>query len=107
MTRSSPWPMFTDINWVVKSMKRLPSGVQKWMPLARATGIGSTFDCADHSNSVCFLVRSTISWPVMDGLATVVLIISSRKTVSPQSHRDTEKPSSDDSSCQQRCSEVD
>ena len=27
MTRSSPWPMFTDMSWLLKSMKRLPSGV--------------------------------------------------------------------------------
>src|ERR1039457_2275572 len=48
------------------------------MPLARATGIGSTLDCADHSNSVCFLVRSTISWPVMAGtVVTVVIRLSS------------------------------
>src|SRR6516164_1963078 len=48
------------------------------MPLARATGMGSTFDWADHSNRVCFLVRSTISWPVIAGLATVVVMDSSR-----------------------------
>ena len=29
MTRSSPWPMLTHINWLLKSMKRWPSGVQK------------------------------------------------------------------------------
>src|ERR1700728_205337 len=45
------------------------------MPLALATGIGSTFDCADHSNSVCLRVRSTISWPVMDGVAIAVVMI--------------------------------
>src|ERR1700674_1151517 len=44
------------------------------MPFARATGMGSTLDCADHSNSVCFFVRSTISWPVMVGLAVAVVI---------------------------------
>src|SRR5208282_594144 len=44
------------------------------MPLARATGMGSTLDCADHSNRVCFLVRSTISWPVIVGLAVAVVI---------------------------------
>src|ERR1035441_8300539 len=44
------------------------------MPFARATGMGSTFDCADHSNSVCFLVRSTISWPVMVGTVVTVVI---------------------------------
>jgi hypothetical protein len=26
-TRGSLWPMFTDINWLLKSMYRLPSGV--------------------------------------------------------------------------------
>src|SRR5580658_434625 len=74
MTRSSPCPMFTDINWLLKSMNRFPSGVQKYMPFARATGIGSTLDCADHSNRVCFLVRSTISWPVMAGTTVEVVI---------------------------------
>jgi hypothetical protein len=49
MTRSSPWPMFTHINWLLKSRYRLPSGVQNQQPLAPATGMGSTFDCADHS----------------------------------------------------------
>src|SRR5579864_1877294 len=44
------------------------------MPLARATGIGSTLDCADHSYSVCLRQRSTISCPVIAGLATVVVI---------------------------------
>jgi len=28
-TRLSLWPMFTDINWLLKSIKRFPSGVQK------------------------------------------------------------------------------
>ena len=37
-TRSSPWPMLTHINWLLKSRKRLPSGVQKYTPFARATG---------------------------------------------------------------------
>jgi hypothetical protein len=44
------------------------------MPLAFATGIGSTFDCADHSNNVCFLFRSTIYGPVMAGVVRVVVI---------------------------------
>src|SRR5271157_4950499 len=44
------------------------------MPFARATGIGSTLDCADHSYSVCFFVRSTISWPVMAGTVVAVVI---------------------------------
>src|SRR5580698_4001739 len=47
------------------------------MPFARATGIGSTFDCADHSYNVCFLVRSTISFPVIVGVAVAVVIQSS------------------------------
>src|SRR5258705_9766525 len=68
--------MLVHISWLFMSMKRLPSGVQKWMPLARATGIGSTFDCADHSNSVCFLVRATISSPV-SFFSTVAVLISS------------------------------
>ena len=32
--------MLTHISWLLKSMKRLPSGVQKYTPFARATGIG-------------------------------------------------------------------
>src|SRR5437588_7764135 len=75
MTRSSPCPMFTDMSWLLKSMKRFPSGVQKKIPLAFATGIGSTLDWADHSNKVCFLVRSTISCPVID-FSTVVVAIN-------------------------------
>ncbi len=31
--------MFTHINWLLKSRKRFPSGVQKHTPFARATGI--------------------------------------------------------------------
>jgi hypothetical protein len=27
MTRCSPWPRFTDMSWLLKSMKRFPSGV--------------------------------------------------------------------------------
>ena len=42
-------PMFEHMSWLLKSMKRLPSGVQKWMPCARATGMGSTLVCTDHS----------------------------------------------------------
>ena len=42
-------PMLEHISWLLKSMKRLPSGVQKWMPWALATGMGSTLLCADHS----------------------------------------------------------
>src|SRR5258706_1693030 len=62
------------------------------MPFARATGMGSTFDCADHSNNVCFFVRSTISWPVMVGVDIAVVIPASfQPSYSPQSHRDTEK----------------
>src|SRR5436190_18574454 len=59
--------MLTHINWLLKSRNRLPSGVQNQHPFAPATGIGSTLDCADHSNSVCALVRATISSPVMAG----------------------------------------
>src|SRR5260370_33906886 len=44
------------------------------MPLARATGIGSTFDCADHSYSVCLRARSTISLPVMEDVSAIVVI---------------------------------
>src|SRR6266545_3811572 len=42
------------------------------MPLARATGIGSTADCADHSKSVCRRQRSTISSPVMASAMVVI-----------------------------------
>src|SRR5260370_26268482 len=41
------------------------------MTLVRATGIGSTFDCADHSYSVCLRARSTISWPVMEDVSAI------------------------------------
>src|SRR6476661_3415138 len=44
------------------------------MPFALATEIGSILDCADHSYSVCFLQRSTISVPVMAAGVTVVVI---------------------------------
>src|SRR5215470_9447449 len=47
------------------------------MPFARATGMGSTLDCADHSNSVCFLVRSTISLPLMAAVTVAVVMGSS------------------------------
>src|SRR5208282_1818903 len=64
------------------------------MPLARATGMGSTFDCADHSNSVCFLVRSTISWPVMVGFVIAVVIVPLSNflfTTESQGHRENYK----------------
>src|ERR1700676_2766149 len=56
--------MLTHISWLLKSRKRLPSGVQKCTPFARATGMGSTVPWADHSKIVCFLERATISSPV-------------------------------------------
>ena len=77
-TRGSPWPMFTHINWLLKSRKRLPSGVQKYTPLARATGIGSTAPCADHSKMVCFFDSATISSPVMVAGAWLVGMIDLR-----------------------------
>src|SRR5262249_1151712 len=52
------------------------------MPVARATGMGSTLDCADHSKSVCFLVRSTISCPVIVGKAVVVVVMSGPNQIS-------------------------
>src|SRR5579864_1167059 len=61
--------MFTHINWLLKSRYRLPSGVQKYTPRARATGIGSTVPCADHSKSVCFLASWTISSLVITAAA--------------------------------------
>ena len=57
--------MFTHISWLLKSMKRLPSGVQKYTPSARATGMGSTAPCADHSEMVCFFDSATMSSPVI------------------------------------------
>src|SRR5207302_6814367 len=42
------------------------------MPLARATGIGSTAAWADHSKSVCRRQSSTISSPVMVSVVTVM-----------------------------------
>ena len=48
-----PCPMLVHISWLLKSRNRLPSGVQKYTPSARAIGIGSTADCADHSKMVC------------------------------------------------------
>src|SRR5215218_4710915 len=53
--------MFTLINWLLKSMNRVPSGVQKYTPSARATAIGATLFCAVHSKIVCFFDSSTIS----------------------------------------------
>src|SRR6516162_7112608 len=44
------------------------------MPFARATGIGSTFDCAVHSKSVCFFDKAIISSPVMVLCAVSVAI---------------------------------
>src|SRR5215475_14156182 len=58
------------------------------MPFALATGMGSTFDCADHSNRVCFFERSTISFPVMD--VSIAVVIVSLKT--PRTPRMTRMP---------------
>src|SRR5438045_2442214 len=46
------------------------------MPLARATGIGSTFDCADHSKSVCFFDSAIISSPLMVASVSVAMSVS-------------------------------
>src|SRR5688500_20279377 len=81
ITRSSPWPMFTHINWLLKSRNRLPSGVQKYTPFARATGIGSTAFCADHSKIVCRFDSATMSAPVIGPV--IVLVI--RYVLSPRS----------------------
>src|SRR6266436_65612 len=43
------------------------------MPFARATGIGSTAACADHSKSVCRRQSSTISSPVIVSEVVVIL----------------------------------
>src|SRR5579864_155261 len=48
------------------------------MPLARATGSGSTFDCADHSNSVCLRDSAIISSPVIVFFKVSVAIYVSR-----------------------------
>src|SRR5687767_10018224 len=53
------------------------------MPFARATGIGSTFDCADHSKSVCFFDSAIISSPVI--LVSVSVAMSSSLT-EPRRH---------------------
>src|SRR5689334_4360207 len=74
--------MLTHINWLLKSRKRLPSGVQNQQPLAPATGIGSIACCADHSNSVCRFVSATISSllipppPAVSVLVSVVCAVS-------------------------------
>src|SRR5688500_10329566 len=73
ITRSSPWPMFTHINWLLKSRNRLPSGVQKYTPFARATGIGSTAFCADHSKIVCRFDSATMSAPVIGPVIVLVI----------------------------------
>src|SRR4051812_21792249 len=44
------------------------------MPLARSTGMGSTFDCADHSKSVCFFESAIISSPVIGFFSVSVAI---------------------------------
>src|SRR5262245_14633522 len=58
--------MLTHINWLLKSRYRLPSGVQKYTPLARATGIGSTAPWTDHSKIVCCFESAITSSPVID-----------------------------------------
>src|SRR5262245_8966713 len=78
--------MLVHISWLFMSMKRLPSGVQKWTPLAPATGIGSTLDWADHSNSVWRLVRATISSPVIFFSSVAVLIRTSLLQVAQRRH---------------------
>src|SRR6266404_6229802 len=45
------------------------------MPFARATGIGSTAACADHSNSVCRRQSSPISSPV-NGLESLAMFLA-------------------------------
>src|SRR5687767_7124041 len=45
------------------------------MPFAPATGIGSTADWADHSNSVCRRHSSTISSPDICSLFSAVVVI--------------------------------
>src|SRR5581483_10276407 len=45
------------------------------MPFARATGIGSTFACADHSKSVCFFESATISSPLIVASVSVAMSV--------------------------------
>src|SRR5581483_6852229 len=54
------------------------------MPFARATGIGSTFACADHSKSVCFFDSATISSPL------IVVFNVSVAISAPSHHEDHE-----------------
>src|SRR4029079_1259698 len=65
------------------------------MPFALATGMGSTFDCADHSNSVCLRARATISSPVIAVCVSVAAITPFPRpgavTDGPRRHGDTEK----------------
>src|SRR5262245_50097270 len=64
------------MSWLLKSRKRLPSGVQNQTPFAPATGMGSTFDCADHSKIVWRFVRATISSPFIAPVTAIVVVIS-------------------------------
>ena len=61
MTRRSPWPMFTDISWLLKSRIRSPSGGYSQTPSARSTTIGSTAPWTDQEKKVCARLRATIS----------------------------------------------
>src|SRR5436853_640459 len=58
------------------------------MPFARATGIGSTFDCADHSKSVCFFDSAIISSPLIVASISVAMH-PSRSWWTPRRHEDT------------------
>ena len=59
MTRRSPWPMLTDMSWLLKS-RMPPSGV--WPdPSARSMAMGSMAPCTDHEKNVCSRLRATIS----------------------------------------------
>src|SRR5438094_5909976 len=71
MIRRSPWPAFTHMSWLLKSMKRRPSTVWKRTPLALAIGIGLMPAWADQSYSVCRRQSSVIS-SALSGFTTSV-----------------------------------
>ena len=68
MTRRSPWPMLTDISWLLKSRIRLALGRVQ----VDALGVvdrrsGRAAPCTDHENRVCARESATISSLVMPG----------------------------------------
>src|SRR5216117_2803721 len=59
------------------------------IPFDRATGIGSTFDCADHSKSVCFFDSATISSPliVLFSVSVAIYVLARLKPRAPSAAR--------------------